>query len=458
VDDETLLTQAHHIHLVGAGGAGMSGLAKLLASQGHLITGSDLKPGRLFESLLDAGIETWLGHQPERAAAADLVVASSAVPGRDPELIAAEAAGVPVWPRPRLLDAFTQQMPGLGVTGTHGKTTTTGLTVAAFHGLGLDPTFLVGGELVALNTGAHLGDPELFVLEADEAFGTFRHLHLRGLVVTNVEADHLDYYGSVAALEEAFALVANRVQGPVVGCIDDPGVRRLAERAPMVSYGTDPAAAWHVREVMHGDGEVRFRLVGPDIAAPVRVPRPGLHVARDAAGALALVGELGYDITAAVGGIAEFSGVRRRFEVRSRVAGVTVVDDYAHHPTEVAATIASGRLGGWRRVVAIFQPHRYTRTAGLGPAFGEPLAQADRVIVTDVYSAGEPPQPGVSGRIIAEAVAAAGGNVDYVPSVYEVPETIVPELAEGDLVLLLGAGDVNAIADEIAALLEGVEP
>lgn len=458
MDDLERLVGSRHIHLVGAGGAGMSGLAKLLAGQGHSVTGSDLKPSRLYESLLDAGVETWLGHRPDRAASADLVVASSAVPDRDPELTAAGAAGVPVWRRPRLLDAFTRGMPGFGITGTHGKTTTTGLAVAAFHGLGRDPTFLVGGELVALNTGAHLGDPDLFVLEADEAFGTFRHLHLRGLVVTNVEADHLDYYGSVAALEEAFALVANRVRGPVVGCIDDPGVRRLAERAPVVGYGTDPAAPWHLSDIVHGDGEVGFRLTGPDVTVPVRVPRPGLHVARDAAGALALLGELGYDVTAAVGGVTEFSGVRRRFEIRSRVAGVTVVDDYAHHPTEVAATIASGRLGGWRRVVAVFQPHRYTRTAALGPAFGEPLAAADRVIVTDVYSAGEPPQPGVSGRLVAEAVAAAGGNVVYVPSVYDVPALIVPELAPGDLVLLLGAGDVNAVADDIAARLEGVTP
>jgi UDP-N-acetylmuramate--alanine ligase len=252
--------------------------------------------------------------------------------------------------------------------------------------------------------------------------------------------------------------VANRVRGPVVGCIDDPGVRRLAKRAPVIGYGTDPDAAWRLEDVVHGDGEVGFRLVGPDVAVPVRIPRPGLHVARNAAGALALLGELGYDVTAAVGGVAEFSGVRRRFEIRSRVAGVTVVDDYAHHPTEVAATIASGRLGGWRRVVAVFQPHRYTRTAELGPAFGEPLAAADRVVVTDVYSAGEPPLPGVSGRLVAEAVSAAGGDVAYVPSVYDVPALLVPELTDGDLVLLLGAGDVNAIADDIAARLEGVTP
>jgi UDP-N-acetylmuramate--alanine ligase len=443
------------IHMVGAGGAGMSGLAKLLAGLGYEVTGSDLKPGRALDALRDIGIETWIGHRPERMEEPDLVVSSSAVPAGDPELVAAAEHGATVWQRPALLEAFTSSMNGLGVTGTHGKTTTTALVVAAMAGTGTDPSFLVGGELVAQNTFSHLGSRDVFVLEADEAFGTFRHLHLRGLVVTNIEADHLDYYETVAALEEAFALVANRTRGPVLGCIDDPGVQRLAQRADVITYGRDPAAKWQIRDITHGVGEVSFRLVTGATNVEVRVPRPGVHVALDAAGAIAFLGELGYDPIAAAEGIAEFGGVRRRFETRARVAGVTVVDDYAHHPTEVGATISAGRLGGWRRVWAVFQPHRYSRTANLGPAFGAPLAAADKVIVTDVYSAGEPPQPGVTGRIVAESVTAAGGDVRYVPSVREVAGVIVPELTEGDVVLLLGAGDVNSIADDIAAALGG---
>jgi UDP-N-acetylmuramate--alanine ligase len=446
----------HRIHMVGAGGAGMSGLAKLLAGLGYHVTGSDLKPGKALDALGDLGIETWLGHHPERMSEPDLVVASSAVPARDPELVAAADNGAVVWQRPALLDAFTSRMPGLGITGTHGKTTTTGLVVAAAHGVGLDPSFLVGGELVAQNTFAHLGaDRDVFVLEADEAFGTFRHLHLRGLVVTNIEADHLDYYKTVSALEEAFALVANRTAGPVVGCSDDPGVQRLAQRASLITYGLNPAAVWQIRDVVHGIGEIAFRLARDDINVDMRVPRPGLHIALDAAGAVAFMAELGYDPRQAAAGIAEFAGVRRRFETRARLHGVTVIDDYAHHPTEVGATISAGRLGGWRRVWAVFQPHRYTRTANLGPSFGAPLAEADRVIVTDVYSAGEAPQPGVTGRLVAEAVQAAGGDVRYVPSIGSVADAIVPELAEGDVVLLLGAGDVNSIADDIAAGLDG---
>jgi UDP-N-acetylmuramate--alanine ligase len=441
------------IHMVGAGGAGMSGLAKLLAGLGYSVTGSDLKPGRTLDSLGDIGIETWVGHRPERMNEPELVVASSAVPAGDPELMAAAQHGAVVWERPALLDALTATMPALGVTGTHGKTTTTGLVVAAMQGAGVDPTFLVGGELVQQNTFAHLGDREVFVLEADEAFGTFRHLHLCGLVVTNIEADHLDYYANLAELEEAFALVANRTTGPVLGCIDDPGVQRLAQRAPVISYGRDPSARWQVADLEHGVGDITFTLRGPQTLTTVRVPQPGAHLALDAAGAVAFLAELGYEPRAAAAGIAEFGGVRRRFETRLHLEGVTVVDDYAHHPTEVAATISAGRLGGWRRVWAIFQPHRYTRTANLGPAFGAPLAEADRVVVTDVYSAGEAPQPGVTGRLVAEAVSAAGGRVDYIPSIRDVAATIMPELVEGDVVLLLGAGDVNSIADDIAAAM-----
>jgi UDP-N-acetylmuramate--alanine ligase len=450
-----VLTPEHtpRIHIVVGGGAGMSGLAKLLSQQGHLVTASDLKPSRFLDSLMDLGIETWLGHRPDAMAGVDLVAASSAVPASDPELRAARSAGALVWSRPDLLDALTTFVPTLGFTGTHGKTTSTALAVTAMRHIGLDPTFLVGGEMVALNTGAHLGTDDLFVLEADEAFGTFRRLHLNGLAVTNIEADHLDYYGNVAALEEAFSLVANRVTGPVVGCIDDPGVRRLAERTAVVSYGEAPEAVWRIVDLTYDKGQVDFRLDGPPGEVSVVVPRPGLHIAQDAAGVLALLGELGHDVEQAALGLAEFAGVKRRFDVRARIAGVTIVDDYAHHPTEIAATVAAGRLGGWNRVWAVFQPHRYSRTAELAPAFGAPLAAADHIIVTDVYAAGEAPQPGVSGRLVAEAASAAGGEVEYVPALSDVAARLAPKLAEGDLVLLLGAGDVNSLADPIAARL-----
>lgn len=442
------------IHVIGAGGAGMSGLAKLLAQMGHRVSGSDLKPGRALESLVDAGVDTWVGHRPARMSDVDLVVASSAVPGVDPELSAARAAGVEVWRRPRLLDAITATMPAIGFAGTHGKTTSTALAVTALRATGADPSFVVGGELVAYGTGAHLGQRDLFVLEADEAYGTFRHLHLVGVLVTNVEADHLDHYGSVAALEDAFAQVAAATPGPVVGCIDDPGVRRLAQRVEVIPYGVD-AGAWRIADLTTDRFGVRFTLRGPGgVAVPVEVPRPGRHVAVDAAGVVALLAELGHDPEAVAAGLDTFEGVRRRFEVRARVGGVTVVDDYAHHPTEVAATIEAARASGAGRVVVVFQPHRYTRTADLAPDFGEPLAGADLAVVTDIYAAGEEALPGVTGRLVAEAVAAAGGDVVYEPRPDRVVELVVGSIDDGDLVLLLGAGDVGALAEPVARALE----
>ena len=443
------------VHVVGAGGAGMSALAKLLAGMGYRVTGSDLKPASSLEVLGDLGIETWVGHRPERMEAMDLLVFSSAVPATDPEVQAARKAEVTVWARPTLLEAITAASPAIGFAGTHGKTTSTALAVTALRGAGEDPSFIVGGEMVAFNTGAHLGDSSRFVLEADEAFGTFLHLRMRGLMVTNIEPDHLDHYGNAAAMEQAFALVANRVDGPVVACIDDPGVRRLAERAEVVGYGFTETASWRITDPAHDASGTTFMLVSPDSErVRVEVPVPGLHVARNAAGVIALLAMLGHAPERLAAGIAGYRGVRRRFEVRGTVGGVTVVDDYAHHPTEVAATIAAGRLGGWERVWAVFQPHRYTRTADLGSEFGRPLAGADRVLVTDVYPAGEPAIPGVSGRIVAEAVAAAGGSVRYVPGTADAAGLLAESVAPGDLVLLLGAGDITGIAEPLLAELE----
>ena len=442
------------VHIVGVAGAGMSGLAKLLAQRGLQVTGSDLKPGRAFTNLEALGVETWVGHRPERAPEWDLVVASSAVPDRDPEVEAARARGVEVWQRPRLLQEMTAGAPALGVTGTHGKTTTAALLVAAVRALGRDPSFMVGGELVDLNTNAHRGEPGLFILEADEAFGTFLCLELSALVVTNIEADHLDFYGTVDRLEEAFAEVAGRVSGPVVACLDDPGARRLADQvSDVVGYGFAVDAAWRIDGMRHLPGSVMFTLHHDGDHFEVLVPRPGAHVASNAAGVLALLGELGLDAAAAAAGLAAFGGVRRRFEIRGQLDGVTVVDDYAHHPTAVAATVEAARLGGGGRVVAVFQPHRFSRTAELAAAFGPALTAADLVFVTDVYAAGEAPIPGVNGRLVAEAVAAAGGNVEYVPRRVDLAPRIAGQVTSGDVILVMGAGDVTLVAEELTALL-----
>ncbi len=450
------LEGCRRVHMVGAGGIGMSGLAKLLAQAGYAVSGSDLKPSRVLTSLEGLGVAVWVGHRPEKAADWDLVVASSAVPESDPELVAARAAGVEVWRRPRLLERLTRHTPALGVAGTHGKTTGSAMLVSALRALGRDPSFMVGGQLADLNTNAHLGERGLFVLETDEAFGTFGEIHLGALAITNIEADHLDHYGTATAVEEAFAEVASRVAGPVVACLDDPGAARLTNRVPgVVSYGLSAGAVWQMRDVAEGPASVAFRLAYAGREIGVRVPRPGVHVARNAAGVLALLGELGLDVAGAAAGLATFGGVSRRFEVRARAGGVTVVDDYAHHPTEVAATIAAARAGAPPRLVAVFQPHRFSRTAEQAGALGEALAAADRVVVADVYAAGEAPVPGVSGKLVAEAARAAGAAVVYVPRRADLARVVAGEARPGDVVLLMGAGDITLVAGELPGLLGG---
>jgi len=427
----------------------MSGLAKLLAQRGIRVTGSDVKPSSVIDALSGVGVETWIGHRPDRISDVDVVVASSAVPDRDSELHAARNAGVATARRPALLRGVTVAYPTIGFSGTHGKTSSTAMAVAALRACGKDPSFIVGGEIADLNTGAHLGDPDLLLLEADEAFGTFRLLELSGLGVTNIEADHLDYYRTVTALEEAFAQVSNRVDGPVVGCVDDPGVRRLAERSTVVGYGTSGDAAWKIDNV-HLDAEPSFSLTGHGQIRRVRLKQPGMHVIRNAAGVLALFGELGFDLDCAISGLETSSGVLRRFEVKVVIDGVSIIDDYAHHPTEVKSTIAAARTMTSGRLWVVFQPHRYTRTAALAPAFGAPLAEADRVVITDIYSAGERPQPGVTGRLVDEAVRASGGDAIYVERLADVPDYLADELEPGDTLILMGAGDVATIWAEIA--------
>lgn len=452
------LVPFRRVHVVGVGGAGMSGLAKILAQWGHQVTGSDIKPGPALSALAGVGVTAWIGHRPELAADWDLVVASSAVPDRDPEVRAARDHGVAIWDRPKLLEAMTRRLRTIGVTGTHGKTTGTAMMVAALRALGRDPSFMVGGELVDLATNAHLGEEELFVLEADEAFGTFLFLALEGLVITNVEPDHLDHYGSVEDLTGAFVEVAAAVDGPVVAGIDDPGAASIASRVHgVVGYGTSDQAAWRISNIAHGPGSVGFDLAGPGVSLPVSVPKPGSHVARNAAGVLALVGELGFDVAAAAVGLERFAGVRRRFETRARIGGVTVVDDYAIHPTEIRATIEAAARGHEGRIVAVFQPHRFSRTSEMGDELGRALAGAARVFVTDVYAASEAPIPGVTGRLVADAASDSGADVSYIPRRADLARAVSAEAVNGDFILIMGAGDVALVADEIAPLLVDAE-
>lgn len=441
------------IHCVGAAGAGMGPLAKLLAALGHEVSGSDLDPGPAPAALRSHGVDFWGGGRPERMAACDLVVASSAVPDTDPELVAARVSGVPIWRRPRLLQALTERIPTIGATGTHGKTTSTALAVTALRSLGMDPSFVVGGEPLDPPTNAHLGVDELLVLEADEAFGTFLCLRFSALMVTNVDSDHLDHYGTELRLEQAFREVVERVDGPVVIGVDDPGGRKLAHRTGRPGYGVAADARWRMTEVVAGPSEVSFNLAGRFAPGRVTVGRPGLHTARNACGVLALLAELGYGLDEAIEGLAGFRGVRRRLETRGMVRGVTIIDSYAHHPSEVAADIEALSPVDRNRLWVVFQPHLYSRTLALATEFGSSLARADRVVVTDVYSSREDPLPGVTGALVADATRRAGAAADYLPDLEEASAFLADRVRPDDLVLTLGAGDITLLPDRLAGRL-----
>lgn len=441
------------IHLVGAGGAGMSAIAKLLLGRGHQLSGSDLRGGAALDALADLDVTTYVGHHPEAVAGAALVVASSAVPDYDEELTAARDAGIQVWRRPRLLEAVTSDIPTIGATGTHGKTTTTAMLITALRALGEDPSFIVGGDLVEVGTNGHAGAADLLVLEADEAFRTFESLHLRGLVVTNVEHEHVDHFESEDDLVESFTEVARGVDGPVVCCRDDPGAAAVATATGAVTYGFSEGVDWRIEDMDGSAGSVSFSLVGPVGPVGVTIPQPGAHIARNGAGAIALLSELGRDPRDLAAGLVTFKGVGRRWEHRGTVGGIVLYDDYAHHPTEVAAVLDSAAHTAPGRIFAVFQPHLYSRTQRFSEEFGQSLARADVVVVTDVFGAREEPVPGVTGELVADAARAAGATVHYVPHRFELAEYVAPLVQEGDLVVSLGAGDITLFHTELAPIL-----
>ncbi len=454
------LERMRTLHLVGIGGAGMSAIARLLHQSGLTITGSDLHRGSSLDELADLGLDVWTGSRPDRIGAVDAVIASSAVPQSDRELEWAREAGIPVAGRPDLLGAMTRAVPTVGAAGTHGKTTSTAMLVTALKATGLDPSFVVGGALLESGTNGHLGGDNLLVLEADEAFGTFLHLALGGLMVTNVEPDHLDHYGTEDELLGGFVTVASGVDGPVLVCADDPGARHVGEMVGAISYGMSAEADWRISAVEQGSREVSFRIDRSDAGHRVTLPRIGLHDVRNATGVLALVGEMGRDVEAAAAGLSRFGGIARRFEDRGTVGGVRIIDDYAHHPTEIEAVLRAGRASAPSRLWAVFQPHLYSRTLEHLAHFGRALGLADEVVVTDIFGAREDPIPGVTGEILVDEVTMSGsgsGSVIYVPHRSDIADHLAARVAPGDLVLILGAGDITLVAGELINLLEEAE-
>ena len=452
--DEVDLSVARHVHVVGVGGAGMSAIAMVLVGMGHDVSGSDLKASPVTGRLRAAGIELSIGHAAGQVSGSDLVTYSPAVPGDNVELAEARRRGIPVVHRSSVLAAIARCRKCVAVAGTHGKTTTASMLSLALAGAGLRPSYLIGADVNETGTNAVWDAGEWLVMEADESYGSFGSLRSDIAIVTNVEPDHLDHYRTFDALTDAFARYLASARRRVVGA-DDPVAARLGAQAGAVTVGTSPGAAYRMDGVVAGRSSIGFDLHGPDgLLGRIELAVPGAHNARNAA--IAAVGalEVGAPFEAVVSALARFAGVPRRFEFRGSAGGVTFVDDYAHLPSEVRATLAAARAGGWQRTVAVFQPHRYTRTATLAESFATAFDDADVVFVTDVYSAGEPPAPGVSGRLVADAVIRRGGahRVLYVPSRDELRAAVAAALAPGDLCVTLGAGDLTTLPEELVAL------
>ena len=450
------LSAPTHVHVVGVGGAGMSAIAEVLVSMGHTVSGSDLKASSGLERLAALGVDVRVGHAADQVGGADLVTRSTAVPDDNPECRATLERGIPLLSRAEVLGAISGLRDTIAVAGTHGKTTTASMLALVLREAGLRPSFIIGGDVNEIGTGAAWDEGSIFVVEADESDGSFLRLSTRYGLVTNLEPDHLEHHGGFEALLEAFDRFVEAVEGPVVVGVDDEEGAALAARHGTGTVGTSDGADWRLSDVQESWEGVRFTLAGPTTDAfSLDLPVPGLHNARNAAAAAAVAVHAGAKPPDVAGALARFGGVARRFEHRGRVGGVVLVDDYAHLPTEVVATLETARSGGFTRIVAVFQPHRFSRTEALWSSFGGAFDGSDVLYVTDVYPSGEAPRPGVSGRLVVDAVLRdrPGMDVRYVARREDLVAALASELRDGDLCLTMGAGDLTAVPDQLRVRL-----
>ena len=456
------LTDDTRVHLVGIGGSGMSALAQILLERGMPVTGSDLRGGSSCVVLEAMGASIDIGHAAAQVEGADLVVVSNAVPRGNVERQRAHELGIPVLLRADLLELLLDGHTRVLISGTHGKTTTTSMTTVALQAGGLDPSFAIGGALHGGGTSAHHGTGGVFVAEADEAFRSFLRLTPDIAVVTNVEMDHHDEYADLDAYRAAFVEFLGRrgPDGVALLCADDEGAASLAPHltGTVRTFGTVEGADVRAVDVqVTPEGGSRFRVLddGVDVGG-FTILVPGIHNVLNATAAVAAARAAGGTAADIAEGLGEFLGAVRRFQRLGSVAGVSVVDDYGHHPTELAATIAGARQANPDgRVVAVFQPHRYSRTEALGAELGRALAGADLVVVTDVYAAGEAAVPGVTGALVADGAAEAGAEVRFLPSLADLPRLVAELVEPGDLVLTMGAGDITAVGPQLLERLEG---
>ena len=462
-----------HIHFVGIGGAGMSGIAEVLLNLGYQISGSDLADSATLRRLAGLGIQTRLGHLASHVAGADAVVTSTAVQADNPEVLAARERRIPVVPRALMLAELMRLKQGIAIAGTHGKTTTTSLVASVLAEAGLDPTFVIGGRLNSAGANARLGQGDYIVVEADESDASFLNLLPVMAVVTNIDADHMETYGhDFGRLKSAFVDFLHRMPfyGTAILCTDDPAVRDIVPQVtcPITSYGFEEGAQVRAVNVRAVDGQMHFTVqrrngvVLPDLEVVLNLP--GRHNVLNALSAIAVAVELNIDDAAVQQALAEFQGVGRRFqrygEVSLKEGSFTLVDDYGHHPVEMAATLAAAR-GAFpgRRLVLAFQPHRYSRTRDCFEDFVKVIGAADAVLLAEVYAAGEAPIVAADGRALARALRVAG-KVEpvFVDDIAAMPQAVVDNLRDGDVLLCMGAGSIGAVPAKIIDVLAATVP
>lgn len=453
------LGRTRRVHFVGVGGIGMSGIAEVLLNLGFDVSGSDLKSSELTERLQAMGAAIWAGHEGDHVAGADVVVYSSAVTADNPELVEARRQGIPTIPRGEMLAELMRLKYAITVGGAHGKTSTTSLVASVLAQGGLDPTVIVGGKVRALSSNARLGASRYVVAEADESDGQFVNLPSSVAIITNIDLEHLDFYSNLAAIEDAFVAYANRVPfyGAVILCADDARVMaisaRIARRKVTYSFGGDADVSGRVIE--RGPGWTRFSVrKGETVLGEATLHIPGEHYARNAIAAVAAGLWLDIPFEQIRAGLENWQGVGRRFEVKGETNGVLVIDDYGHHPTEIAATIQGALASYHRRLFVLFQPHRFSRTQAMAKEFARCFDGAHKVFVTDIYPAGEKPIPGIGAHTIVDRVAAAGNvAVEHAPSVDRMLERVSADLRDGDMVITMGAGDIYKAGEKLLARL-----
>jgi UDP-N-acetylmuramate--alanine ligase len=445
-----------HVHFVGIGGSGMSGIAEVLLNLGYRVSGSDLKRSSVTDRLVARGARIAEGHAAENASEAHVVVTSTAVRRDNPEVVEARRRGIPVIPRAEMLAELMRLKYGVAIAGSHGKTTTTSMVALVLDRGGLDPTVVVGGRLGVLGSGARLGKGDFMVAEADESDRSFLKLTPTIAVVTNIDREHLDTYRDLADVQDAFVGFLNKVPfyGACVLCLDDPPVQDILPRVErrVVSYGVSPQARVSARDVALGPTGSSFAVaVEGHSLGPITLMVPGAHNVANALAAVAVGLDLELDFSAIRAGLESFTGVDRRFQMRGEAGGVLVIDDYGHHPTEIRATLDTlQRRAGSRRTVVLFQPHRYTRTQALWDEFCKAFLQSDVLLLTDIYPASEEPIPGVTAEALAQAIAERGHRqVAWVGDLKAASDRLADEAREGDVVLTLGAGSVWTAGEEL---------